>query len=78
MIQQQKLTCTCGKVDFLSHKILCFLSNLLFFLYELCYIIYLMFLATPSNPKGSPNVHVIKTINGQLVKSFEYREYKLW
>lgn len=36
------------------------------------------FIATPSNPKGSPNVHIIKTADGQLVKSFEYRDYKLW
>jgi len=38
----------------------------------------LIFLATPSNPKGSPNVHILKTADGQLVKSLEYRDYKLW
>jgi len=42
------------------------------------YIFNYYFLATPSNPSGSPNVHIIKTANGQLVKSFEYRDYKLW
>jgi len=36
------------------------------------------FLATPSNPKGSPNVHILKIDCGQLVKSFEYRDFKLW
>ncbi|XP_025419093.1 eukaryotic translation initiation factor 2A [Sipha flava] len=41
-------------------------------------VIYEPFMTTPSNPKGSPNVHIIKTANGQLVKSFEYRDYKLW
>ncbi|VVC37109.1 Hypothetical protein CINCED_3A019781 [Cinara cedri] len=41
-------------------------------------VVYEPFITTPSNPKGSPNVHVIKTTDGQLVKSFEYRDYKLW
>jgi len=41
-------------------------------------MVYEPFMTTPSNPNGSPNIHIIKTANGQLVKSFEYRDYKLW
>jgi len=41
-------------------------------------MIYEPFMTTPSNPKGSPNVHILKIDCGQLVKSFEYRDFKLW
>ncbi|KAF0752570.1 eukaryotic translation initiation factor 2A [Aphis craccivora] len=41
-------------------------------------VVYEPFMTTPSNPKGSPNVHILKTADGQLVKSLEYRDYKLW
>ncbi|XP_050432890.1 eukaryotic translation initiation factor 2A [Adelges cooleyi] len=41
-------------------------------------VIYEPFMTTPSNPKGSPNVHILRTVNGELVKSFEYRDSKLW
>ncbi|XP_050538553.1 eukaryotic translation initiation factor 2A isoform X2 [Daktulosphaira vitifoliae] len=41
-------------------------------------VVYEPFITTPTNPKGTPNVHILKTATGELIKSFEYRDSKLW
>ncbi|XP_015602162.1 eukaryotic translation initiation factor 2A isoform X2 [Cephus cinctus] len=36
------------------------------------------FIATPANPQGSPNLHIWKSENGELVKSFIHKKQTDW
>lgn len=36
------------------------------------------FVVTPANPQGSPNMHIWKSENGDLVKAFVHKKQSGW